>query len=368
MWGKSSATIVHSRSPFNAEACRSALARDEITPLEVFYCRNHGPIPDISTDEWQLTVDGLVTKPLRLTFEELRTAFRPHTVVATLQCAGNRRAAFNEIRAIAGEDPWGSGATSTAEWRGVRLADVLDAAGARRADGLHAAFSAPDVSPLAFPAQPFGGSIPLPKAFSEEVLLAWQMNGQQLPKVHGGPVRILVPGYIGARSVKWINAVTVQAAPSENYFQAVAYRILPADSDPDTSDPEAGTSLSSVALNCDILVPDDGAEVSAGSLSIRGYAFVGDDGGVDHVDVSVDDGRNWRRATLHPARSRWAWRRWSLTVEAQPGPLTITARAWDTTGATQPESAASLWNPKGYANNSWARVRVQVTTKGTWTR
>jgi sulfite oxidase len=365
MWGKSSATIVHGRSPFNAEACRSALARDEITPLDVFYCRNHGPIPDISIDEWQLTVDGLATKPRRLTFDELRSTFRSHTVVATLQCAGNRRAGFNEIRDIAGEDPWGSGATSTAEWHGVRLADVLDAAGAHRADGLHVAFAAPDVSHLAFPAQPFGGSIPVAKAFTEEVLLAWQMNGQQLPRVHGGPVRIVVPGYIGARSVKWVNAITVQAKPSQNYFQAFAYRILPADSDPDATGPDAGISLSSVALSCDILVPDDGAEVPAGSLGIRGYAFVGDNRGIARVDVSLDDGRSWRQAKLLPEPSRWAWRHWLLTVEAQPGPLTITARAWDSTGATQPESAASLWNPKGYANNSWARVRVEVTAPGT---
>jgi sulfite oxidase len=360
-WGKYAATIVHKRSPFNAEPTPSALAREEITALDIFYCRNHGPIPDISRGEWRLTVGGLVSRRLNLTFEELTDTFGAHTVVATLQCAGNRRAEFNEVREVVGEDPWGSGATSTAEWRGVRLADVLDAAGVRRDDGLHVAFMGPDVSRLACPAQPFGGSIPLQKAMSDEVLLTWEMNHQPLPRIHGGPVRVVVPGYIGARSVKWVDAITVQKTPSQNYFQAVAYRILPADCDPDSATPREGISLSSVALNCDILIPDDGAEAAAGPLKIQGYALADGDRCIARVEVSFDDGRNWHHAKLEPALSRWAWRQWSLTVEVQPGPLTVTARAWDTTGATHPESAASLWNPKGYANNSWARVRVDVT-------
>jgi sulfite oxidase len=365
MWGKSAATIVHERTPFNAESSRSALARDAITTLDSFYCRNHGPIPDIAIDQWRLTVDGLVARPLSLTFEELTHRFSAHTVIATLQCAGNRRAGFNEIREIVGEDPWGSGATSTAEWCGARLSDVLETAGAAGDDGLHVAFAAPDVSRLASPVQSFGGSVPLTKAMSSEVLLAWEMNGQPLPQVHGGPVRVLVPGYIGARSVKWVNAITVQEAPSQNYFQAVAYRLFPADSDPGTAAVDEGISLSSVALNCDILVPDDGAVASAGSLNIQGYAFAGNGVGIARVDVSLDGGCTWRQAKLAPASSRWAWRHWSLTVETRPGPLTITARAWDTNGATQPESAASLWNPKGYVNNSWARVHLEIAQPGT---
>ena len=116
-----------------------------------------------------------------------------------------------------------------------------------------------------------------------------------------------------------------------------------------------------MALNCDILCPGDGDEVAAGLFTIRGYAFAGDDRGLARVDVSLDDGQTWRQAQLQPAISRWAWQHWSLSVDAAPGPLRVTARAWDTIGATQPESAAALWNPKGYANNSWAHVRLHVT-------
>ena len=133
-----------------------------------------------------------------------------------------------------------------------------------------------------------------------------------LPEPHGGPVRVVVPGFIGARSVKWITTITVQIAPSDNYFQSTAYRLLPADADPETAAPGAGLSLSSIALNSDILVPDDGAVIPAGPLTIRGYAFAGDDRGVARVDVSLDDGVTWRQACLQPQRGPWAWRLWSL--------------------------------------------------------
>ncbi len=213
------------------------------------------------------------------------------------------------------------------------------------------------------PVQSYGSSIPLSKAMSDEVLLAWEMNGQPLPRIHGGPVRVVVPGYIGARSVKWVSAITVQPVPSQNYFQALDYRILPPETDPDTAAPGEGISLSTLPLNCDILVPGDDAEIAAGPLTIRGWALAGDGRAIGRVDVSLDEGHTWRQARLQPAPSQWAWRMWSLTVDAQPGPLNVTARAWDDTGATHPESPASLWNPRGYANNAWAHVTASVTTR-----
>ena len=361
MWGKRAEVIVHERDPFNAESPLAALVASDITPLDVFYSRNHGPIPDVDPKAWRLQIDGLVTAPMEVTLADLRDRFDGHEVHATLQCAGNRRVGFNAVREIEDEDPWGAGATSTATWRGVRLADVLGHAGVSTADGLHVAFAAPDVSALASPEQRYGSSIPLRKALSDEVLLAWEMNGEPLPRIHGGPVRVVVPGYIGARSVKWVNEIRVQAGPSDNYFQATAYRVLPPDFDPDAAGHGDGISLTSVALNCDILVPDAGAEMPAGPLNVRGYAFAGDDRDVTRVDVSIDDGATWSQAELAPARSRWTWSLWSIAVDVQrPGPMTITARAWDSTGALQPESAAALWNPKGYVNNSWASVQVTV--------
>jgi sulfite oxidase len=360
MWGKRPDMIVRERLPFNAEPPAAALAGGEITSVDTFYSRNHGPFPDVTPEHWRLRVDGMVGKPLTLTYDELTSEFVAHSVVATLACAGNRRAELLEVRPIPGKDPWAHGAISSAEWRGARLADVLDAAGVHHDDGLHVAFSAPDVAPEAVPVQSYGSSIPLRKAMSEEVLLAWEMNSEPLPRIHGGPVRVVVPGYIGARSVKWVTAIRVQPGPSENYFQALDYRILPPEADPDTAAPGEGISLSSLPLNCDILVPDDGAEVPAGPLTVRGWALAGDGRGIGRVDVSLDGGNTWRQADLQAATSRWAWRLWSLTVEAQQGPMSLTARAWDDTGVTQPESPAPLWNPRGYGNNAWAHINVSA--------
>jgi sulfite oxidase len=360
MWGKRGDMIVRDRLPFNAEPPASVLANAEITAVDAFYSRNHGPFPDIAHDQWRLTVGGTVEKPLTFTYEQLVERFTAHSVVATLVCAGNRRAELLNVRPVPGKDPWAHGAISTAEWRGARLVEVLDAAGVHHGDGLHVAFSAPDVAPEAVPVHSYGGSIPLSKAMSQEVLLAWEMNSEPLPRAHGGPVRVVVPGYIGARSVKWVTAINVQPVPSQNYFQALDYRILPPETDPDTAPPGEGISLSSLPLNCDILVPGDDEEIPAGPLTIRGWALAGDGRGIARVDVSLDEGRTWRQADLQPVTSRWAWRLWSLTVQAEPGPMSVTARAWDDTGVTQPESPAPLWNPRGYGNNAWAHVKVSA--------
>ncbi len=349
--------LVHEWEPFNAESPRHALAGRLTTGVESFYSRNHGPIPHIDPDAWRLRVDGLVDRPLTLSLGELRERFAAREIMATLQCAGNRRQGLIEVRDIPGEDPWGPGATSTALWTGVPLADVLAAAGLR-AGAEHVAFSAPDVSLLADPPQPYGGSIPLTKAISGEVLLAWGMNGRPLPQAHGAPLRVVVPGWIGARSVKWLREITVQAEPSANYFQATAYRLVPPEAQ---AGPGVGVSLGPVALNCDILRPDGTAPVPPGPTEVTGYAYAGDDRSVVRVDVSLDGGRTWEQAELDAPVSPWSWQHWRLTVDLPPGETVLTARAWDSTAATQPESPASVWNPKGYVNNSWARLHVTAT-------
>ena len=322
MWGKRRDMTVRGRLPFNAEPPGSVLAGGEITALDAFYCRNHGPFPDIAPRQWRLTVDGMVGRPLTLTYDQLTPVYRPlGGGDPGVRRQPARRTAG--VRPIPGKDPWAHGAISTAEWRGARLADVLDAAGVHHDDGLHVAFSAPDVAPEAVPVQSYGSSIPLSKAKSEEVLLAWQMNSEPLPRVHGGPVRVVVPGYIGARSVKWVTGITVQPVPSENYFQASDYSILPPEADPYTAAPGEGISLSTLPINCDILVPSDDDEIPAGPLTIRGYALAGDGHGIGRVDVSLDDGYSWRQVDLQPPTSRWAWRLWSVTVEVEPGPLVL---------------------------------------------
>ena len=357
LWGKREDMVVHEAEPFNAEPPRSALARDPLTCVPDFYVRNHGPVPDLDPGTWRLHVGGLVDRTLDLSLEDLRGRFAVREETATLQCAGNRRAGLMQVRDIPGEARWGPGATGTARWTGVRLADVLAEAGLRPGTA-HIAFDAPDVSQSASPPQGFGGSVPVAKALSGEVLLAWAMNGQPLPRVHGAPLRAVVPGWIGARSVKWLQRVTAQAEPSANYHQATGYRVLPPEADPAAAGPGDGISLGPIALNCDIARPDGGTVLRPGPVEVSGYALAGDDRQVMRVDVSTDGGTAWTQADLEPPASPWTWQRWHATVHLPAGETEITARAWDSTAATQPESAADLWNPKGYANNSWARLRI----------
>ena len=359
MWGKRADMLEHESDPYNAEPPLAALAGQPVTATDTFYSRNHGPVPDIDADAWRLVVDGLVHTPLELSLADLAARFAERTVSATLQCAGNRRSGLIAVRDIPGEDPWRGGATSTATWTGVRLSDVLTAAGLA-GDAAHVCFAAPDVTSLADPPQAFGGSVPVAKATSAEVLLAWAMNGQSLPRVHGAPLRVVVPGWVGARSVKWLTRITVTTQPSDNYFQATAYRLLPPDADPDSAGPDDGLSLGPVAHNCEILLPCDGQRIEPGPTTITGYAYAGQDRAVARVDVSLDAGATWMQAQLDAPDGPWTWQHWRLDADLPLGDVRILARAWDTTGALQPEHAADLWNPKGYVNNSWACARLTV--------
>jgi sulfite oxidase len=354
LFGKRAGTIVHEAEPFNAEPPCTVLAESSLTPVDAFYARSHGSTP-VAVEDWTLDVGGLVEYPLRLTMEELREGrFAHRDVVATLQCAGNRRRGLIEVRDIPGEAPWGPGATGTAAWRGVALVDVLAAAGIRDGAG-HVAFVGADRSEEAKPPQLFGASIPIDKARGEEVLLAWSMNGADLPALHGAPLRVIVPGYIGARSVKWLTSIDVRDTPFDGYFQDTVYRLLAPDEKPG---PGRGMALGEVALNSEVLVPDDGADVPAGRTEVRGYAFAGGGRHVARVDVSLDGGTSWRQAELLEDLGRWAWRLWRLQLELAAGTHEIVVRAWDSAAASQPEHAASLWNPKGYVNNAWGRARV----------
>jgi sulfite oxidase len=348
--------VIHEAEPFNAETSIAALGESSATPTDAFYVRDHGPVPEIDPGTWRLQVDGRVERELSLSLTALREAFREREVTATLQCAGNRRAGLMAIRDIPGEAAWGPGATGTAVWTGVALADILQVA-APLPDAGHVGFEGVDCAAEARPRQRFGGSIPLDKARRPEVLLAWAMNGRPLPAVHGAPLRVVVPGYIGARSVKWLERIEVREAPWTGYFQHVAYRLLPPEGRPG---PGAGMPLGLVALNSDVLTPKDGQVLASGAVDVRGYAFAGGERHVARVDVSTDGGVTWSQAELLDDLGPWAWRQWRITLDLAPGQHEIVVRAWDSSAATQPEDEAALWNPKGYVNNARPRVRVQV--------
>ncbi|MEA2123578.1 MAG: sulfite oxidase, partial [Solirubrobacteraceae bacterium] len=243
---------VHTREPLNAEASPELLLEPGPTPVDAFFVRSHGKVPRIDPRTYRLRIDGLVDEPAELTLTALQERFLVDTITATLQCAGNRRTALLRVRDVPGEVPWDVGAIGTADWTGVALADVLYTLGVR-AEASHVCFLGADTCLTA--GERFGGSIPIEKARRPEVLLAWAMNGAPLEPDHGGPLRVVVPGYIGARSVKWVQQITLTDRPSTAYHQRAAYRL-------------GGVELGVLPVTADILLPTEGEAVPAGPVAV----------------------------------------------------------------------------------------------------
>lgn len=343
-------------NPLNAEPPRELLLRSFRTPAELFYVRNHGNIPEVDAFTYRLLVRGLVERPLELSMDALRTRFTEVEVTATLECAGNRRRELMDIDPVDGE-PWREGAIGTAAWSGVRLRDVLEEAGCD-ARAKHVAFTSLDSVEQDGDRFAFGASIPLDKAQRPEVILAYAMNGAPLPKLHGHPLRVVVPGYLGARSVKWLASINLQEEPSDNYFQQKAYKLLPPDMDAAHIDWKQGLTLGELPVNAAICVPTDGAVVTAGPLEVRGYAFAGGGRAIERVEISLDAGEHWRTAELEEAGDGFSWRLFRAQVEVTRGEVELIVRAWDAAAQTQPSNPEETWNAKGYVNNAWHRVRV----------
>lgn len=353
--------IVHQKYPLNVGPPPELLRENFLTPQEHFFVRTHGSIPEVNPAQYRLTVQGMVQYPLTLSLEDLRHKFPSTTVVATLQCAGLRRDELSAISPIKGEVPWGAEAISNAEWRGIPLRSLLQAAGVSIdiAAG-HVAFSGLDQIQKDNEHFGFGGSIPLEKALSEEVLLAYEMNGKPLPPVHGFPIRVIVPGYIGARSVKWLSTITVQDHPSTNYFQARAYKLFPPHIHTIPSNENEGKMLGALPLNAVICEPREQAQLQAGSMLVRGYAITGNGEPLEQIDVSTNGGTTWTQARITEYQPPWSWCFWEAEIQLAPGLHQIMVRAQNTSKQSQPEDLHEVWNVKGYVNNACQRITIVV--------
>lgn len=330
-----------------------------LTPVDQFFTRSHAPIPRIDPGGWRLEVDGLVDRPRSFSLEELRGAFPRRSVTATLVCAGLRRDEFLSLGPLPSELPWGPEPVSTGEWTGISLRDLLQAVGvAERAR--HVEFIGLDEVERHGHRFGFGGSIALAKALSGEVLLASELNGAPLPPVHGFPIRVIVPGWIGARSVKWLGRITLAQEPSNNYFQSKAYRVQRELNPEDPRDVSAGIAMSGVPLNAVILEPTQDRVVPAGRVRVRGWAMGSEGRPPTAVEVSSNDGEDWVPARIALEGQAWTWSLWEARVDLAPGGHTLVARATDASGATQPRTLRETWNVKGYGNNAWHRVGVRA--------
>jgi sulfite oxidase len=323
-----------------------------LTPVELFFVRNHLPQPRIGLAQWRLVVTGEVKRPFELTFADLKK-IASNSVVNTMEGAGNGRALYDTH---APGVQWVRGAVGTAEVAGPRLADVLRRAGVKPSakhvalNGLDAAHG--DV-------QDFIRSIPIEKAMDPDTLLATHMNGEPLTIEHGFPVRALVPGWVGAASVKWLTEIRVLDREFDGPFMNPGYRYPTRPSLPgEQLDPRDAAPMTTLPVKSLIWRPTDGACCGRGSILVQGAAWSGE-AEISKVEVSTDDGHTWQQALLGEDRSRYAWRLWEyIWNPAATGSYTILSRATDCAGRTQPLQA--MCNPSGFLWNSIDRVRIHV--------
>jgi sulfite oxidase len=357
-FGKHPEQVVRDSQWYNSGPPPELLRREFVTPVDLFFTRNHAAVPAVDPAVYRLTVSGLVERPLVLDLQQLHRLPR-RTEAATLACAGLRRDELQAHRPIPGEVAWGAEPVSNGIWSGVPLREVLTMAGVQPGAS-HVEFLGLDQVERHGRQFGFGGSVPLGKAMAPEVLLAFEMNGGPLPPVHGYPLRVVVPGCIGARSVKWVSEISVTDAPSSNYFQAHAYKTFPPDIGPETVRWETGVMLHDLPLNSVIWEPLPPAVVPAGELTVRGWAMAAGGDTVARVELSSDNGRSWITADLTEPGDRWTWSFWAARLVLAPGRHTIVVRATDSAGRIQPEGVEHLWNFKGYMNNAWHRVQVEA--------
>ena len=344
----------------NAGPPVSQLAREFVTPIELFFVRNHASIPEVDLERYRLRVKGLVSRELSLSLDEIKSRYERRELTATLQCAGNRRKELVSYKPIDDGLAWDIEAIGTAHWAGARLGDVLKAAGISSEAAAHIAFQGLDKIMSDGQRCPYGCSIPIDKALACEVLLAYEMNGQDLPLAHGSPLRVVVPGYIGARSVKWLSEISVQECPSDNQFQQVGYKLFPPHIDIYNVDYSDGMPLTKLPVNSVITRPEDRSLLPAGRVVVEGYAMSDGEHDISWVSVSPDGGESWQRAEFLNPPQHWTWQLWRTEFDLPQGQRELVVRAWDTAANSQPETIASVWNFKGYVNNAWHRVGVTL--------
>ncbi|HYI01950.1 sulfite oxidase [Hyalangium sp.] len=328
--------------PFNAETPLEALAQAR-TPTASFFVRSNHPEPELPADAHRIAVEGAVEVPLTLKPAELaRGPLRELTV--TLECAGNGR---TSMAPLPEGEPWDKGALGTAVFKGVPLAEVLGRA-RLRPDVLEVLVEGADGEG----SKRFARTLPMSKALHPDTLLALEMNGAPLSRAHGAPVRLIVPGWYGMASVKWVRRITVLTRPFRGHYQSERYIY-------DLGDGRAPEPVTRIRVKSLIIAPGEGARVAPGRVVVQGVAWSGERR-VVQVEVAVDGGETWKPATLLEPPRPSAWVRWAFTWEdAQPGRHTLRARATDEAGETQPETVP--WNRLGYGNNA---VQVRLVDVG----
>jgi DMSO/TMAO reductase YedYZ molybdopterin-dependent catalytic subunit len=359
--GKSPELVVLGDKPLVAETPAHLLDPD-ITPTELHYIRNNGQIPEAPADPdgWELVVDGAVATPLRLRLGELKSRFENVEAALVLECGGNGRTQFNPP---ARGNPWTVGGVGCARWTGVRLKDVLAAAGPTP-EAIYTAHYGADPHLSGDPGkQALSRGVRLVKAMDPNTLIVFAINGAPLPAVHGAPLRLIVPGWTGSASQKWLTRIELREVEHDGQgMRGTSYRVPVTPIVPGSeSKGEGFRILESMPVKSLITSPADGSRLPTGTrdLDLRGHAWAGDLT-VRDLHVSIDFGQTWQAAQLDGPANPYAWQRWRTAVRLPtPGYYEIWARAVDSEGRSQP-FAAPNWNPGGYGGNAYHRIAVLV--------
>ncbi|XP_053618090.1 sulfite oxidase, mitochondrial isoform X2 [Plodia interpunctella] len=359
--------IVKTAKPFNAEISPRHQVDHFDTPNELFYVRQHMPVPELDqTHKLRVDIEGAGSRQFSL--REL-DQFPRHSLRAALMCAGNRRSEMNQVKPVKGIS-WAGGAVSNAVWSGVPLRLVLQHCGVDLTDtrGKHVIFTGADMDATGVN---FSTSIPLSHAVdpAARVLLATHMNGEPLPRDHGSPLRVIVPGAPAVRSVKWLESITIGEDESPSHWHQKDYRAFNPSKTWDTADFSTAPPVYSLPVTSAICDPQNGdtVEVVKGRIQLRGYAYSGGGAKILRVDITTDHGKTWLEATPvavddAPPREHYAWTLWTadVPVDKSQSEMEIWVKATDSNFNTQPERFEDIWNIRGILSNAYHRIKVKL--------
>ncbi|XP_071555238.1 sulfite oxidase, mitochondrial isoform X2 [Temnothorax nylanderi] len=361
------ALIINGNKPFCAEPSSSLLVESFLTPADFFYVRNHLPVPEIDLKDYtlELAIEGTTKKTLDY---KAITKYKKHTITAAVMCGGNRRSDMSKIKTLKGIN-WNVGAVGNATWTGARLCDVLKDLGINEDAFNHVQFEGYDLDPSGMP---YGASIPISKAMDPraDVILAYEMNGKPLSRDHGFPIRVIVPGVVGARNVKWLSKISVSKEESQSQWQQGDYKGFCPSTDWDNVDFSKSPAIQEMPVISAICEPQNSDAVKVnknGKIQVKGYAWSGGGHKVIRIDVTNDKGKTWHTADLtedlQAKQGRyWSWTLWNveLPVDKNSKEVEIWAKAVDSAYNVQPESFNNIYNLRGLLCNAYHKIKIQL--------
>ncbi|KAI0388379.1 sulfite oxidase [Xylariaceae sp. FL0594] len=359
--------------PYNGEPPKRLVTEKPVTPNPLHFVRNHGGIPSIDPSAWFLRLEGMVKEPKKLTLADLQdeSKFPRMERLVTLQCSGTRR--IEQISLYAGEGdeminaPWAEGAIGTARYVGVSLKKVIKYCGGLTEGAKHIEMFGADTYFKMGEVMNYAVSVPYSKVKANEVMLVWEMNGEPLPKIHGAPVRAVVMGYIGARSVKWLYRINAIKEPTRAPVQSREYLYFNQQVGKHNQRLIDGIQIQEMPVSSAIMAPwNKQVVIHGGKIAVKGWAYSGGGRWPERVEVSADGGFSWYPVPVEnlSKKHKFAWRTWHMEVPCDvEGWIELVVRCWDNSLNTQPTEVRNTWNWGLHVTSSAHRVRIFSVNK-----